>query len=94
MNKDLEKINDIKELKRLYLELNEELEETEKRVDSEVNNHIMSDKNYCQVINDLTSRISKAIEYINKLPVSININNQTLVAIATIEKLLKGVDKE
>lgn len=43
---------------------------------------------------DLKEKINKAIKYIEDLFKEINLSNQTIVAIRTIERLLEGVDKE
>lgn len=53
----------IENQEKIIRDLQELKQELQDRLDYEINFHIMSDKNYCKTIKNLSNKIDKAIEY-------------------------------
>lgn len=54
----------IENQEKIIRDLQELKQELQDRLDYEINFHIMSDKNYCKTIKNLSNKIDKTIEYI------------------------------
>lgn len=86
MNKEETLYEDLFEIeatrRRQYQKENHELKE---RLDYEIHMHIMSNKNYCEIIAKLKQRINEALEYIDRRDIEWGSDEHIMLI-----KILKG----
>ena len=85
IEKDIKQIKDIKELQRIYIELNNDFEKQERKIELLQNDL----DNTNSKLKDYVGRCLKAIEYIEE-----NMNNFEIPWKTVLYDILKGIDKD